>query len=364
MLGIISGAVAGLVAITPASGFVLPGPALIIGIAAGVVCFWSATSLKHLLGYDDSLDAFGVHGVGGIVGALLTGVFAYGPLSATRSKPEGVVGGMELFKAGDAVAPRWSAAASSPSSCSRSSTSSIGLRVTRGRGARGPRRRAARRTPGLSSPPPARAGAGLSRTGLLRFYGGMKLLLRLLPLLLAAPAALAFDPVPAAGRGGMVVSAQSLATDVGVAVLRDGGNAVDAAVAVGYALAVTYPAAGNLGGGGFMTLRLPDGQHAVPGLPREGADGGHGRHVPGRGRRRREGPLHRHLAGGRACRARIAGLEEARARWGTLPRAALLAPAIRLAREGFVLGPGDAPLFAVAAPGLAQRPGGRRDLHA
>ena len=98
VLGIISGAVAGLVAITPASGFVLPGPALIIGIVAGVVCFWSATWLKHLLGYDDSLDAFGVHGVGGIVGALLTGVFAYGPLSATTDHPEGVfVAGMPLF---------------------------------------------------------------------------------------------------------------------------------------------------------------------------------------------------------------------------------------------------------------------------
>ncbi|MGI4807908.1 MAG: ammonia channel protein, partial [Janthinobacterium lividum] len=90
--------VAGLVAITPASGFVLPGPALIIGIVAGIVCFWSATSLKHVLGYDDSLDAFGVHGVGGIVGALLTGVFAYGPLSATTAAPDGAyVGGMPLF---------------------------------------------------------------------------------------------------------------------------------------------------------------------------------------------------------------------------------------------------------------------------
>ncbi len=90
VLGVISGAVAGLVAITPASGFVLPGPALIIGVVAGVVCFWSATGLKHLLGYDDSLDAFGVHGIGGIIGALLTGVFAFGPLSATTDKPEGI----------------------------------------------------------------------------------------------------------------------------------------------------------------------------------------------------------------------------------------------------------------------------------
>jgi ammonium transporter, Amt family len=76
VLGIISGAVAGLVAITPASGFVDPRGALIIGIAAGVVCYWGTTGLKHAFGYDDSLDAFGVHGVGGAVGALLTGVLA------------------------------------------------------------------------------------------------------------------------------------------------------------------------------------------------------------------------------------------------------------------------------------------------
>ena len=82
-LGAISGAVAGLVAITPASGWVFPGAALVIGGVAGVVCFWAATSLKKALGYDDSLDAFGVHGVGGIVGAMLTGVFAYGMLYKT-----------------------------------------------------------------------------------------------------------------------------------------------------------------------------------------------------------------------------------------------------------------------------------------
>ncbi|UXM96406.1 ammonium transporter [Bartonella sp. HY329] len=76
VLGIISGAVAGLVAITPAAGFVNPTGALIIGLIGGGVCYFSAVWLKRLLGYDDSLDAFGVHGVGGIVGALLTGVFA------------------------------------------------------------------------------------------------------------------------------------------------------------------------------------------------------------------------------------------------------------------------------------------------
>src|SRR5271170_2630255 len=73
VLGIASGAVAGLVAITPASGFVGPTAAVVIGIAAGVICFLAATSLKHVFNYDDSLDAFGVHGIGGIVGALLTG---------------------------------------------------------------------------------------------------------------------------------------------------------------------------------------------------------------------------------------------------------------------------------------------------
>jgi Amt family ammonium transporter len=76
VIGICTGAVAGLVAITPASGFVGPIGAVCIGIAAGVVCYWGCTGLKHMLGYDDALDAFGVHAVGGIVGALLTGVFA------------------------------------------------------------------------------------------------------------------------------------------------------------------------------------------------------------------------------------------------------------------------------------------------
>jgi ammonium transporter, Amt family len=76
VIGICSGAVAGLVAITPASGFVGPAGAMAIGVAAGVVCYWGATGLKHMFGYDDALDCFGVHAVGGIVGAILTGVFA------------------------------------------------------------------------------------------------------------------------------------------------------------------------------------------------------------------------------------------------------------------------------------------------
>ncbi|WP_447771610.1 ammonium transporter [Variovorax boronicumulans] len=76
LLGLCSGLVAGLVAITPAAGFVTPLAALAIGAIAGLACYWGATGLKHLLGADDSLDVFGVHGIGGIVGALLTGVFA------------------------------------------------------------------------------------------------------------------------------------------------------------------------------------------------------------------------------------------------------------------------------------------------
>ena len=87
LLGMISGAIAGLVGITPGSGFVEPLPALAIGIAAGLVCFWSVTILKRKLGYDDALDGCGVHGVGGIVGALLTGVFATARVTGTDLPP-------------------------------------------------------------------------------------------------------------------------------------------------------------------------------------------------------------------------------------------------------------------------------------
>ena len=83
LLGIVSGAVAGLVAITPASGFVGPVGGLIIGLVAGVASYWGATGLKRMFGYDDSLDAFGVHGVAGIIGALLTGFFAVEAIGGT-----------------------------------------------------------------------------------------------------------------------------------------------------------------------------------------------------------------------------------------------------------------------------------------
>jgi ammonium transporter, Amt family len=94
-LGAISGAVAGLVAITPAAGFVGPMPALVIGFAAGIFCFWMVTRFKAIFGYDDALDAFGVHGAGGTLGALLTGVFArtlYNPIYGP-GKPTGGLDG-------------------------------------------------------------------------------------------------------------------------------------------------------------------------------------------------------------------------------------------------------------------------------
>ena len=91
VLGIISGAVSGLVAITPASGFVGPSGALMIGLSAGITCYWGAVVLKHKLGYDDTLDVFGVHGIGGITGAVLTGVFAVEAIGGTPGLLEGNV---------------------------------------------------------------------------------------------------------------------------------------------------------------------------------------------------------------------------------------------------------------------------------
>jgi len=89
VLGIISGAIGGLVAITPAAGFVDPMGALCIGIASGIACYWGAIWLKRALGYDDALDVFGIHGIGGIVGALLTGVFASKAVGGTAGLLEG-----------------------------------------------------------------------------------------------------------------------------------------------------------------------------------------------------------------------------------------------------------------------------------
>ena len=109
VLGIVTGAVGGLVAITPASGFVDPAGALIIGLVAGALCYYGATGLKQLFGYDDSLDAFGVHGVGGIVGALLTGVFAVEAIGGVPGMLEGNAGQLIIQIEGIAYTIVWCA---------------------------------------------------------------------------------------------------------------------------------------------------------------------------------------------------------------------------------------------------------------
>jgi Amt family ammonium transporter len=92
VLGMISGAVAGLGTITPASGFVAPWHGIVIGIVAGTLCYWGCTKLKQRLGYDDSLDVFGVHGIGGATGTILAGVFAVSAIGDTSGLLEGNAG--------------------------------------------------------------------------------------------------------------------------------------------------------------------------------------------------------------------------------------------------------------------------------
>ncbi len=106
VLGIASGAVSGLVAVTPAAGFVLPGGALALGLIAGLGCFFAVTWLKHKLGYDDALDVFGVHGIGGIIGAVLTGVFAVEAVGGTPGLLEGNGAqiGLQLYGVGVTIA--------------------------------------------------------------------------------------------------------------------------------------------------------------------------------------------------------------------------------------------------------------------
>lgn len=173
--------------------------------------------------------------------------------------------------------------------------------------------------------------------------------------LLAASPALAAAPAPVGADRGMVVTAQHLASEVGARVLQDGGNVVDAAVAVGYALAVVFPAAGNLGGGGFMNIRFADGRSAFVDM-REKAPAAatatmfqdaQGEVVKGRS-------TDTWLAVG--VPGTVAGLEWARDHYGSKPREALLAPAIRLARDGFVLAPADTSLLQLGAPDFAKDP--------
>ncbi|MEO7114626.1 MAG: gamma-glutamyltransferase [Caldimonas sp.] len=173
--------------------------------------------------------------------------------------------------------------------------------------------------------------------------------------LLAGAGAGAASTAPVGAEHGMVVTAQHLASEVGVDVLKRGGNAVDAAVAVGYALSVVYPSAGSLGGGGFMTLQLADGRKtfldfrekaplaATRGMFLDAA----GEVVP---RSTRTGYL------AVAVPATVSGLETALALYGTMKREDLIAPAIRLAEQGFVLDEGDIALLSTASDALRADP--------
>ncbi len=152
---------------------------------------------------------------------------------------------------------------------------------------------------------------------------------------------------PVQSTQAMVVSAQHLATKVGVQILKKGGNSVDAAVAVAYALAVVYPAAGNLGGGGFMTLRLKNGIETFLDF-REKAPlaATPDMYVNAQGHVIKNLSTRGHLAVG--VPGTVSGLEYARKKYGTMTRQALLAPAIELAERGFVLEAGDVEMLAVA----------------
>lgn len=157
-----------------------------------------------------------------------------------------------------------------------------------------------------------------------------------------APAAsvLAASPEPVEADHGMVVTAQHLASEVGVEVLKNGGNAVDAAVAVGYALAVVYPTAGNIGGGGFMTIRLKDGKTTFLDF-RERAPLGSTKtmYLDDKGNMVKGLSTDGYLAVG--VPGSVLGFETARTKYGTKPREELMGPAIRFARDGFVLNQGD-----------------------
>lgn len=163
----------------------------------------------------------------------------------------------------------------------------------------------------------------------------------------AFPAVHAASQAPVAAQNGMVVSAQHLATRVGVDVLKRGGNAIDAAVAVGYALAVVYPAAGNLGGGGFMTVQLADGRKTFLDF-RERAPlaATANMYLDKEGNVIKGLSTRGHLAVG--VPGTVSGMEYAREKYGTMKRAALIAPAIALADQGFALEQGDVDMLLTA----------------
>ncbi|UGY11699.1 MULTISPECIES: gamma-glutamyltransferase [Phyllobacterium] len=163
----------------------------------------------------------------------------------------------------------------------------------------------------------------------------------------------AASPEPVKAEHGMVVTAQHLASDVGVEVLKNGGNAVDAAVAVGYALAVVYPTAGNIGGGGFMTIRMKDGKTAFLDF-RERAPLAAKRtmYLDDKGNIVKGASTDGYLAIG--VPGSVMGFETARAKYGTKPREELIGPAIRFARDGFELDQGDVASLQDGAETLAK----------
>jgi gamma-glutamyltranspeptidase / glutathione hydrolase len=164
---------------------------------------------------------------------------------------------------------------------------------------------------------------------------------------------------PVHGAHGMVASRSALASQVGADIMRDGGNAIDAAVATGFALAVTYPDAGNLGGGGFMVIRLADGnvvtndhrERAPSGAKRDMYLDASGNVVPGLS-------TETHLAAG--VPGSVAGMLDVLEKYGTLPRKTILAPAIRLAKDGFVLNEDLARQFGEESEQFAKHPGSAR----
>ena len=169
------------------------------------------------------------------------------------------------------------------------------------------------------------------------------------------PASYAASVAPVAAENGMVVAAQHLAAKVGVDVLKRGGNAVDAAVAVGYALAVVYPAAGNLGGGGFMTIQLADGRKTFLDF-REVAPlaATANMYLDKDGNVIKSASTKGHLAVG--VPGTVSGMEYARQKYGTMKRAELIAPSIQLAEKGFTLDQGDVDMLHTSTKDFQEDP--------
>src|SRR6201991_745202 len=186
-------------------------------------------------------------------------------------------------------------------------------------------------------------------------FDSLRQTLLLSAIALACSAAQAASQPPVVAENGMVVAAQHLATRVGVDVLKSGGNAVDAAVAVGYALAVVYPTAGNIGGGGFMTIRMKDGKTTFLDF-RERAPiaATKGMYLDDKGNVVKGASTEGYLAVG--VPGSVMGFETAREKYGTKSREELMAPAIRYAREGFALNQADAKELNDGAKRLSRDP--------